>query len=103
MINQRVNVMNYLFSRGFPVNSVALVFPMLEFAVAYSMVDAVDCLVHAGADLTLGSSLTNSSPRELARDLFMNQPTDAGWDPEGHQRSSRRRVAELCGVDVTRV
>ena len=88
--NSRVAVLEYLVSRGFPVNSVAVIeSPVVQIAAGNGWTAVVECLVRCGADVDLPGE-SNGSARELARELLSQRPADR----------NRRRIAELCGVDV---
>jgi hypothetical protein len=90
LLNNRVAVMEYMMSRGCPVDSTVYGMPMINFAVGNMMVDAVECLVRGGASLDVRGWHPEESARDLARELLSQNPGDA----------RRRRVAELCGLDV---
>jgi hypothetical protein len=89
MLNGRTAVLEYLASRGAPVNSLIYGSPMLSIAVGNAMTAAVESLIRCGADLDLRGSHPNRTPRELARDYFEDMPDDA----------ARRRIVEICGMD----
>jgi hypothetical protein len=89
MHNGRRAVLEYMVSRGFPVNSLIYGLPVIFVAAGNTMVSAVDCLVRCGADLDLRGWHPNQSAREIARAMFVDAPQQAG----------RRRVVELCGMD----
>ncbi|MEP6766877.1 MAG: hypothetical protein ABJB66_21350 [Gemmatimonadaceae bacterium] len=89
VLNGRVGVLDYMISRGFPVDTMLWESPIIVLAVGNGWVSVVECLVRGGADLDLRGS-SNGSAREAAREMFVSQSPSA----------ERRRIAELCGVDV---
>ena len=96
-LNGRTSVLEYLISRGFPVNSLAWGMPLVAFAAGNmygpSGVAAVECLVQCGADVTLQGT-QNPSAREIAADFILaRMPREA----------LARRLALACGVDVESV
>lgn len=88
-LNQRTAVMEYLVSRGFPVNTLRWEMPFLVMAVGNNKPEMVEALIRSGADLDLRGAY-NGSAREMARSMLESQPHDA----------RRRRIAELCGLDA---
>jgi len=88
-LNQRAGVMEYMASRGFPVDSLVYGSPILHMVVGNSMVDSVESLIHCGANLDLRGWRPNQSAREIARAVFEANSNDV----------NRRRVVELCGMD----
>jgi hypothetical protein len=89
MFNGRTAVLEYMLSRGFPVNSLVYGTPVIHLAVGNAWTLVVECLVRGGADLDLRASPADQSARELARGWFEEMPDDV----------DRRRVIELCGMD----
>lgn len=89
MLNQRSAVMEYVVSRGFPVDSLVYGSPVLHMAIGNAMVGSVQSLIRCGADLDLRGWRPNRSAREVARDLFEANSNDV----------NRRRIVELCGMD----
>ena len=89
VLNGRTAVMEYMVSRGFPVDSLAWSEPVINIAVGNAWTPAVDCLVRCGADLDLKGWRPQHSAREIAREMLEHMPHDA----------QRRRIAELCGLD----
>jgi hypothetical protein len=89
MLNGRTAVLEYMASRGFPVNSLVYGAAAISFAVGNSMTAVVECLVRCGADLDLRGWHHRQSAREIARELFESAP----------EHANRRRVVELCGMD----
>ncbi|MEO7520967.1 MAG: Clp protease N-terminal domain-containing protein, partial [Gemmatimonas sp.] len=87
-LNRRTAVLEYLISRGYPINTLEWDMPFLVMAVGNGVTDVVECLIHCGADLDLQGAY-NGSAREMARDMLENSPS--GKD--------QRRIAELCGLD----
>ncbi len=90
MLNGRTAVLEELVTRGFPLNSLAWGQPMINFAVGNFYISVVECLVRLGADLDLRGWRPELSARELARELFEQDPDDA----------DRRRMIELLGLDA---
>ena len=90
LLNNRIAVMEYMMLRGCPVDRTLFGMPMINFAVGNMMIDAVECLVRGGADLDIRGWRPEESARELARELLSQNPGE----------SRRRRVAELCDLDV---
>lgn len=92
MLNGRVTMLEYLASRGAPVNSLVFGMPLVTLAVANRMTAAVEGLVRGGADLDLRAGHRAGGPagsaRELARERFEQRPD-----------SESRRIVELCGMD----
>lgn len=89
MLNGRTAVLEYMMSRGFPVNSLLYGSPAINVAVGNAWVSVVECLVRGGADLDLRGWQPDQSARELARAYFEQAPDDA----------DRRRIVELCGMN----
>ena len=90
--NSRVAVLEYLLSRGFPVNSFVWEVPMVAIAADSRWTSVVECLVRHGADATLTGSYFDSA-RAMASDMLSRMP----WADES------RRIAELCGVEIDAV
>ena len=86
--NGRTAVLEYMVSRGFPVNSLIHETPVINVAVGNAWVPVVECLVRCGADLDLRGRQPDQSAREIAREMFVQMPDD----------DARRRVVELCGL-----
>lgn len=86
-INDRPQVIEYLASRGAPIDSRIYGGTLLSVAVGNAMADVVEVLVRAGADLDIPTGDSNGTPREMGRSFF--RPDDP----------ARRRVAALCGWD----
>lgn len=89
VLNGRSAVLEYMASRGTPVDSLVLGFPLVAFAAGNGLTAAVEALVRCGADLDLRGTHGISSAREMARELFGQTP----------DTPVRRRIAELCGLD----
>jgi len=89
MLNGRAPVMEYMVSRGFPVNSLTYGSPIIHMAIGNAMVPMVECLIRCGADLDLRGWRPNQSAREVARSFFEHMSHD----------TNRRRIVELCGLD----
>jgi hypothetical protein len=89
MLNGRAEVMEYLASRGFDVNTLAWDSPLLNVAVGNTWTAVVASLLRCGADPDLRGWHPSQTAREIARGLFEDRPQDA----------ERRRVVELLGMD----
>jgi hypothetical protein len=89
MFNGRTAVLEYMVSRGTPLNSLVYGSPMLNFAVGNALTTVVECLIRCGADLDLRGTHPDQSAREMARGWFEQMPEDA----------DRRRTVELLGMD----
>jgi hypothetical protein len=89
ILNGRTAVIEYLASRGAPLDSVVLGMPPAMFALNRPTPDALACLVRCGADLDLRSH-PNGTPRELVRTLFEQAPQDP-W---------RGGLVAACGMDA---
>jgi hypothetical protein len=87
--NGRIAVLEYLVSRGFPVDSLVYATPVINIAVGNAWVPVVECLVRCGADLDLRGWHPDQTARECAREMFGEMPDD----------DARRRIVELCGMD----
>lgn len=88
LLNQRIAVIEYLASRGAPLNSGIYGTPLLSIAVGNGMTDLVECLLRCGADPDLRVSDGRQTPRELAREVFEQTPDEPHY----------RRIAMLMGV-----
>ena len=94
VLNGRGEVIEYMASRGAPVNSLRFGMPLVTLAIGnHRMGAAAEALVRAGADLDLRGSSQGHTAREAARMLFEQSPED----PE------RRRMLVLCGMDPDEV
>ncbi len=89
ILNGRTPVLEYMASRGFPVDSLVYGSPVINIAVGNGMTRIVECLVRCGASLDLRGWRPQQSAREIAREMFENMSDDA----------DRRRNVELCGMD----
>ena len=89
LLNGRAPVLEYMVSRGFPVNSLIYDSPVINIAVGNGMTAMVECLVRCGADLNLRGWRPTQSARELAGNMFEDAPKNV----------DRRRIVELCGMD----
>ena len=89
MLNGRTAVLEYMVSRGFPVDSLVWGSPVINIAVGNAMTPVVECLVRCGANLDLRGWRPQQSAREIARDMFENVSQD----------TDRRRIVELCGME----
>lgn len=87
MLNQRTEVMEYMASRGFDVNSRLYDTPLLNVAVGNAWVPVVESLMRCGANPDIKGWHPDMSAREIARDCLADAPDDPKW----------RRVAELVG------
>lgn len=90
MLNGRTQVMEYLASRGTPVNSLVYGTALVTLAAANGMVAAVEALVRSGADTNLRGWSSNQTAQQIARELFFHRPGDA----------ARRRIVEILGMDA---
>jgi hypothetical protein len=89
MLNGRTAVLEYMVSRGFPVNTLLWSSPVINVAVGNAMTAVVECLIRCGADLDLRGRHPDQTAREIAREMFESAPDNA----------ARRRIVELCGMD----
>lgn len=89
MLNGRIDVMEYMASRGFDVNTLRWDSPVLNIAVGNSWVPVVESLLRCGADPDLKGWHPDQSAREIARELYQQAPDN----PE------RRRMADLLAPD----
>lgn len=89
--NGRTEVIEYLASRGAPLNSTILGGPLLGVAVGNGLAPVVEVMLKCGADLDIPTGDSNGTPREMGRSFF--RPNDP----------ARRRVAELCGWDPDKI
>lgn len=90
LFNGRTNVMEYLASRGFDVNSRIWDAPLVQLAVGNNWYAAAECLVKLGADLDLPGS-SNGSARDMARMWLLNGNMEL---------AKSRRLATLCGLNA---
>ena len=91
--NGRTAVLEYMVSRGFPVNSLIHETPVINVAVGNAWVPVVESLIRCGADLDLRGRQPDQSARETARELFVQMPDD----------DARRRIVQLCGLDPEQI
>ena len=89
VFNGRTKVLEYMASRGAPVNSLVFQNPVISVAVGNAMTSVVECLVRCGVDLDLRGWQPNQSAREIAREMLQHFPED----------QDRRRIVELVGLD----
>jgi hypothetical protein len=89
VLNGRAAVIEYMASRGAPVDSLLFGAPLVTLAVGNLMTAAAEALVRAGADLDLRGPSMNDSARDSARSRFEQSPEDA----------RARRMLVLCGLD----
>ena len=89
MLNQRTAVIEYLASRGCPMNELMWGMTVVAYAVSQGSVPTVECLVRCGADVTLSGWKPGYSAAELTREMFIQRPTD----------EKMRRISELCGLN----
>lgn len=89
MFNGRTAVLEYMASRGTPVNSLVYGTPVINIAVGNAWTPVVGSLVRCGANLDLRGWHPEESAREIARGMFEQMSQDA----------DRRRIVELCGMD----
>ena len=88
--NSRSAVVEYMVSRGFPVDSCVWDMPMLAIAVGNGWLPTVECLLQCGASLDVEGS-SNGSARQMAKSMIENGPTSTS--------ETYRRIAMLCGLD----
>jgi len=86
-LNQRLDVMDVLLDRGFPVDYSGWGQTILHLAVGNGWIPLLEYLIGRGADLDLKGWHPHLSARELAEHGFLN--------PHGHPE--KRRILELCG------
>jgi hypothetical protein len=87
MLNRRINVIEYMAGRGFPVNSLAWGSTLISMAVGNADPELVECLLRCGASLDIVGYRPALTPRQMAREYFRPD------NPNSH------RVLELCGGD----
>ena len=88
VLNGRTRVIEYLASRGAPVNSLVFGMPLIVLAAANGLAAAAESLVRSGADIDLEGS-QQPTARIAARDLYLDQPYDV----------NRRRIVEVFGMN----
>jgi hypothetical protein len=89
VLNGRTAVIEYLASRGAPLNSLLFGMPICMLAFNSRTTEMLECFVRCGADLDLPTGDSNGSPRELARKLFEQSP----------ENPLRRDFVVVCGMD----
>ncbi len=91
MLNGRSNVIEYMVSRGFPVNGLMWGQPPAQFAIGNRFVSVLESLLRCGADLDAKVS-EKQTLREWAGE----------WFGSVHQagRDSFRPIVGLCGLDA---
>jgi len=89
MLNGRCEVVEYMVSRGFPIDTLIWGSPVINLAVGNAMIPMVECLVRCGANLDIRGWMPTQSAREIARSRLMDAPDNVNY----------RRVVELCGMD----
>jgi|JI6StandDraft_1071083.scaffolds.fasta_scaffold00508_16 hypothetical protein len=89
VLNGRTNVIEYMASRGFNIDSQKWGAPVVNIAVGNNWAPVVESLVKCGANLDLRGWDSNGTARQMARELWEN----------GSHGPSYRRVVELCGLD----
>ncbi|HEV7992122.1 MAG TPA: Clp protease N-terminal domain-containing protein [Gemmatimonadaceae bacterium] len=89
MLNGRAQVIEYMASRGAPVNSLVFGTPLINWAVGSGWREVSESLVRSGADLDLRGWRSDSTAREVARGSFEAAPDDP----------IRRDIVVLCGMD----
>jgi hypothetical protein len=93
MVNGRIEVLEYMASRGFDVNTMCWDTPVLNVAVGNLWVPVVATLLRCGAN----PDIVGSHPNQTAREI-------AAWHVVSNERDSRaREVATLLGVDADAV
>ena len=88
--NNRTAVVEYMASRGFPIDSCVWGMPMLVLAIGNGWLPMVECLLRSGASLEVAGNY-NGTARDAARSMIENGPTSTS--------PTYRRIAELCGLD----
>jgi hypothetical protein len=90
MFNSRVELLEYMVSRGAPIDSLVFGSPAISLAVGNAWVPVVECLIRLGADLDLDGvgQRTLGSARKMAREHFLNRP----------EHEPYRQIVELCGL-----
>jgi hypothetical protein len=89
VLNSRTAVLEYMARRGFDVNTLVWETPLLNLAVGNTWISVAECLLRCGADPDLKGRQPDMSARELARELFEQDPKIA----------ERRRIVELFGMN----
>lgn len=87
-INRRIRVIEYMASRGAPIDSMVYGSPLINVAIGNAWADVVETLIDAGADVDLRGTLPDKTGRELAHEWAQQFPDDA----------ARRRIRELCAL-----
>lgn len=94
MLNDRIEVLDYLIDRGFPIDYLGWEMPFINFAVGNRRVRVVECLVRRGANLDLRGRHPDQSAREVAQRMVEQMPQD-------HEA---RAILSLCDAgDADRV
>jgi hypothetical protein len=88
VLNQRINVIEYLASRGCSMDGLMMGMPSISTAIGRGSVDVIECLMRCGADVDLSGWQPGYSARELATEMLVQSPAD----------ETRRRIAELCAA-----
>jgi hypothetical protein len=78
-------VIEYLASRGAPLNSLVFQNSLLSVAVGNGWVPIVEALLKGGADPDMRGWAPDATPREIAHEMAASIPNDP----------KRRRIAEL--------
>jgi hypothetical protein len=86
MFNGRTAVLEYMAGQGFDVNTRLWDTPVLNLAVGGEWPRVVECLLRLGANPDLEGWQPHMSARQIARELFDQNPRIA----------KRRRIVELC-------
>ncbi|MBC7843493.1 MAG: hypothetical protein H7099_14320 [Gemmatimonadaceae bacterium] len=87
--NGRTEVLDYLVSRGFDVNSLAWDIPIVAYVAERRLLDVLAFLIRHGADVDLPGG-HGYSARTIVTEMMQRMP----WDADA------RGAAELCGIDV---
>jgi hypothetical protein len=90
VFNNRTAVVEYMVSRGFPIDTCVWEMPMLVIAIGNGWLPMVECLLRCGASLDVAGKY-NGTARDAARSMIENGPTS--------KSPTYRRIAELCGLD----
>ena len=86
MLNARTEVLEYMTSRGFDVNTLALGSPLINMAVGNGMLPVVETLLRCGASVDIRGWRPNQTARQIAQEMLASAPEDL----------ARLRIAELC-------
>ena len=76
MFNDRIEVLDYLIDRGFPIDYIGWNMPFVSLAAGNQRLRVVDVLVRRGANLDLRGRHPDVTAREMARERFAGTPND---------------------------